>query len=72
MHYDDLYQSKKLSPQEAVAPIRDGSKLLVAMAAGAPPALMTAIAQRVASDDLKELVLYYKLAPPRLADPAGP
>ena len=68
MHYDDLYQSKKLSSQEAVTPIRDGSKLLVAMAAGAPPALMAAIAQRVASDDLKELVLYYKLAPPRLTD----
>ena len=68
MSYTDIYQSKKLSPQEAVAPIRSGSTLLVAMAAGAPPALMEAIADRVGSDDLKDLVLYYKLAPPRLIE----
>jgi len=68
MSYTDLYQSKILSPQEAVAPIKSGSTLLVAMAAGAPPALMDAIADRVRSDDLKDLVLYYKLAPPRLIE----
>jgi len=68
MSYTELYQSKILSPQEAVAPIKSGSTLLVAMAAGAPPALMDAIADRVRSDDLKDLVLYYKLAPPRLIE----
>jgi len=68
MSYSDQYQSKKVSPNDAVASIKSGSKLLVAMAAGAPPALMEATANRVRSGDLKDLDLYYKLAPPQLIE----
>ncbi|MCP4574833.1 MAG: hypothetical protein GY846_00900 [Deltaproteobacteria bacterium] len=47
MSYKDPYQSRKLSPQKVVAPIKNESTLLVAMAAGEPPALMEAVTGRV-------------------------
>jgi len=68
MNYTNLYRSKILTPQDAVAPMMDRSTLLVAMAAGAPPALMKAIADRIESNDLRDLVLYYKLASPQLIE----
>jgi len=57
--YRELYARKLTTPADAVASISNGSKLSVAMAAGEPPALLTAITDRVRADDLKDLRLYY-------------
>ena len=44
--YRKQYQDKLTTPQEAVAPIPHGATLIHGMAAGEPPALLEAIAQR--------------------------
>jgi len=66
--YEDLYQTKLKSPSDAVASMADRETLAVAMAIGAPPALLTAIANRVRSNDLKGLKLYYKIGMDALAN----
>ena len=54
------YAAKLTTPEKAVEKIRDGSTLCLALAAGMPAALAKAIAQRIVTDDLKELNLYYQ------------
>lgn len=66
--YEELYQAKLKSPFGAVADIADGETLAVAMAIGAPPALLAAIADRVRSNDLKGLKVYYKIGMEALAN----
>lgn len=47
-----LYREKLSSAAQAAAMVPISSTLAVAMGAGAPPALLQAIADRVRSDDL--------------------
>ncbi|CDZ77230.1 Succinyl-CoA:coenzyme A transferase [Legionella massiliensis] len=68
MFYDKLYQSKLVTAEQAVERINNNSTLVVAMGAGAPPALLSAIAQRVLHNDLQNLSVYYKIATRHLAD----
>lgn len=63
----DIYSAKLKSPADAVAAITDSSTLAVAMSIGQPPALLSAIADRVRSGTLKGLKLYYKIAMDPLA-----
>jgi len=63
-----LYDAKLCTAEDAVAPIPSGSKLLVGMAVGQPPAVLSAVADRVRADDLTGLRLYYKIAMDPLAD----
>jgi itaconate CoA-transferase len=65
--YQEAYEKRRHSPSEAVAAVADRETLLVAMSAGQPPALLTAIADRVRANDLKGLKLYYKIAMQPLA-----
>ena len=60
--YAGLYASKLTTAAKAVAPMAKGETLVVAMGIGAPPALLGAIAQRVRTDDLKDLKLFYMMA----------
>ncbi len=56
--YRQEYRRKLTTPEEAMAPIRDAATLIHGMAAGEPPALLGAIAQRVRQGDLKGLKVY--------------
>jgi itaconate CoA-transferase len=53
------YQSKRLTPEEAVAGIRSGASIAMGMAAAAPPALLAALARRVEAGHLRDLSLWY-------------
>lgn len=68
MSLNNLYQAKLKSPDNAIAQIKNGATLVVAMGAGAPPALLKALSDRIRNDDLKNLSLYYKIATKHLAD----
>jgi itaconate CoA-transferase len=54
-----LYQSKRTTPQDAVAAIPSGSKLSMGMAMTEPPALVGALADRAAAGLVGDLKLYY-------------
>jgi itaconate CoA-transferase len=54
-----LYQSKRTTPQDAVAAIPSGSKLSMGMAMTEPPALLGALADRAAAGLVGDLKLYY-------------
>jgi len=56
--YLSEYKQKLTTPQKAVETIESGSTLVHGMAAGEPPALLEAIAERVRSDDLKDLHVF--------------
>jgi itaconate CoA-transferase len=60
--FSDLYASKLTTPDKAVAAIADGETIAPGMAIGQPPALLSAIADRVRAGDLKRLRVYYKIA----------
>lgn len=60
--FSDIYASKLTTPAKAVAGIADGETIAPGMAIGQPPALLSAIADRVRSNDLKGLRVYYKIA----------
>ncbi len=62
MSYTAIYKSKKTTADKAVGAIGNGSTLVVAMAVGAPPAILKAIANRVKADDLTDLTVYYKIS----------
>ena len=66
--YTDLYAARSRTAAAAVADIRNGETLVVAMAAGQPPSLLAAIADRVRAGDLKGLSVYYKLAMQPMGD----
>jgi itaconate CoA-transferase len=54
-----LYESKRTTPQDAVAAIPSGSKLSMGMAMTEPPALLGALADRAAAGLVSDLKLYY-------------
>jgi itaconate CoA-transferase len=65
--YDGVYAERLSTAAEAVRAIPDGATLSVGMAAGEPPALLEAIAERVRSGELAGLRLYYMNSFPALA-----
>jgi itaconate CoA-transferase len=56
--YRDLYDKKRTTPENAVASIRNGSRIVHGMASGEPPALLGAIADRLRAGDLKGIEIY--------------
>ena len=46
MSIQDLYRSKRMSPADAVAVVRDGDFIIVPTGVGEPPALLTALSER--------------------------
>jgi len=56
----EQYASKRTTPDKAVADIRDGSTLCLALGVGMPGGLAKAVSERVLSGDLKDLNLYYQ------------
>ncbi|MDT9598515.1 acetyl-CoA hydrolase/transferase family protein [Sphingosinicella rhizophila] len=54
-----LYRSKLMAAADAVAGIRSGANIVMGMAVAEPPALLAALAQRVTSNALAELNLWY-------------
>ena len=54
-----LYRSKLTTPDAAVAEIRSGDNVAMAMAIAQPPALLTALARRVEGGGLERLNLWY-------------
>ncbi len=67
-HYASQYTSKVKTAAEAVASITNGATVAAAMAIGQPPALLSALGDRLRSNDLKAIKLYYKIAMKPLAD----
>ncbi|MBU0668804.1 MAG: 4-hydroxybutyrate--acetyl-CoA CoA transferase, partial [Alphaproteobacteria bacterium] len=53
------YRSKLTTPEAAVGAIRSGADVAMAMAVAQPPALLTALAERVESGGLERLKLWY-------------
>lgn len=53
------YRSKLTSPEAAVAAIGSGSTVAMAMAVAQPPALLTALAERVESGGIERMNLWY-------------
>lgn len=64
----ELYASRLTTPAKAVASIADGETISLGMAIGQPPALLSAIADRLRANDLKRIRLYYKIAMEPLAE----
>ncbi len=56
--YETLYQRKLTTPDRAAEIVRDGDNLFHGLAVAEPPALLNAIAQRIRSDNLKNLKVY--------------
>lgn len=54
------YAAKLTTPARAVATIKSGSTLCLAMGVGMPSGLAQAVSERVLSGDLKDLNLYYQ------------
>ena len=65
--YADLYAAKLTTAAKAVAGVPDGATVSLGMAIGQPPALLAALADRLRSNDLKQIRLYYKIAMEPLA-----
>lgn len=66
--YQNDYHKKCMSAAKAVEKIASHSTLLVAMGAGAPPALLQAVATRVRNKELTDLKVYYKIATANVAN----
>ncbi|MRR14889.1 MAG: 4-hydroxybutyrate--acetyl-CoA CoA transferase [Deltaproteobacteria bacterium] len=56
--YRDLYQKKLMTPENAVASIPNGGRIIHGMASAEPPALLAAIAGRLRAGDLKGIEIY--------------
>jgi len=59
MDIDELYRSKLVSAEEAVAGVRSDMDVAMGMAVAEPPALLAALAARVESGGLDDLRLWY-------------
>jgi itaconate CoA-transferase len=57
-----LYKNKLATPQDAVARIPKKGNLSFGLGPSNPPALLAALAERVAARDIDEIHLYYQLA----------
>ncbi len=53
------YRSKLQSPRDAVATIASGATLAMGMGVSEPPALLAALAERIRTDQVQDLRLYY-------------
>jgi 4-hydroxybutyrate CoA-transferase len=57
MHkWKEMYKQKLTIPEEAVKLINDGDRIIVPLANGQPVALVSALAQRIKREDVKDLV----------------
>ena len=56
--YTEEYKRKLVSPEQAAGAVPDGGTLIHGLTMAEPPALLTAIAARVASGGLGELTVY--------------
>src|ERR1700747_3152510 len=54
------YRTKLTTPAEALAAVRNGSYLCIALGVGMPSGLARAFADRVLKGELKDLILYYQ------------
>lgn len=70
--YTNQYQAKLVTPEKAVHTIKNNSTLVVAMAAGAPPAILKAISQRVKMMIYKACKFGLRLPPGILVKPYWP
>ena len=61
-NFDTIYRKKLTRPQEAVARIPKKGNLSFGLGPSNPPALLSALADRVAAKDIEEVHLYYQLA----------
>ncbi|MTH98909.1 acetyl-CoA hydrolase/transferase family protein [Roseibium sp. RKSG952] len=66
--YADTYKCKITTAENAVSSIRSGEVVCSAMAIGQPPALLSALADRIRSRDLKRIVFYYKIGMKPITD----
>jgi itaconate CoA-transferase len=66
--YRGAYAERLTTPVDAAASIPNDATISVGMAAGSPPALLSAIADRVRADDLRGLKLYAMFAMAPLAE----
>jgi itaconate CoA-transferase len=57
--YQGEYQKKLMTPDKAVEYIASGSTIVNAMASGEPPALLTALADRVRVENLHPLKVFF-------------
>lgn len=62
------YQEKLLSPANAVGLVRSDTNLAIGMALGEPPGLLKALAQRVESEGLTDIRLWYFHSMPAAAE----
>jgi len=63
--YTDMYRRKLASPAQAVARVQDNDSLVHGWSVAEPPALLSALADRLHAGDLKQLRRVF-LAPLRL------
>ncbi|HKI48375.1 MAG TPA: 4-hydroxybutyrate--acetyl-CoA CoA transferase, partial [Desulfobacteria bacterium] len=61
-YFNSIYHKKLTKPQEAVARIPKKGNLAFGLGPSNPPALLAALADRVAAEDIEDLHLYYQLA----------
>ncbi|ARH00924.1 acetyl-CoA hydrolase/transferase family protein [Legionella micdadei] len=59
MNFDNVYQQKRCSAEEAVNLIPEHAVISMGMRAGTPPALCRALAERARAGDLQEVKVYY-------------
>lgn len=67
MTLDQIYASKRLSPDEAADQLESGQRLAMGMALAEPPAILSAIAARAEAQELDEVRLYYFHSTPHAA-----
>lgn len=64
---EDIYRAKLTTPERAAGFIATAETISCGMGVGQPPALLTAVAERLRTGDLGRIRLYYKLAMEPLA-----
>ncbi|WP_311269220.1 acetyl-CoA hydrolase/transferase C-terminal domain-containing protein [Sphingobium sp. WCS2017Hpa-17] len=63
------YNAKRMTAEQAVALISNGAKIATGLAVSFPPALATALADRVSAGDLRDASIYTMLPPATSAAP---
>ncbi len=59
MSFQEEYQKKLMTAEQAIGLIENGDNIVKAMAVCEPPALLKALADRVEANDLRDLTVYY-------------
>lgn len=60
--FNALYRSRLTTPDAAVGLIPSGAKAAMSLGVGQPPALLKALAERAANDQVRDIDLYYLLS----------